>query len=616
MRFGNVASSQFEWAVLSESNSITQSNETDRLDRVLATHFHLAAFRPMQREAIESALAGRDTLVVMPTGGGKSLCYQLPALLLPGITLVISPLIALMQDQVDRLQKLRIPAIALNSTLTYAQSRALIRRAQTGEIKVIFAAPERLESSPFREELASLNISLLAIDEAHCISEWGHDFRTSYRRLPQSFEMFGANERSNGKRPPIIALTATATPEVRADIVKLLTLSDPLEIVTGFERPNLSYGVLRESDKESRLRDIIASTAHGSAIVYGSTRKSVEAITRMLRQFGHVADSYHAGVPLELRKNVQDNFLSGKTPIIVATSAFGMGVDKPDVRVVVHYDVPGSIEAYYQEAGRAGRDGNPAHAILFFNSNDARTQEFLIRSNFPTEAEIKAVYHALHEIAGNAIGSIYPGILVTDNRAIAQRIVKPNSSIERIVEVLERSGHVHYHRGLSRDGRARIRFTAPNTRINEVIFKSNSKHLKDTLGALVRTLGPEAFEKEVFLDEHALLEHRSLDRDNFLLAIRTAEGLGLLRYTTAMRPKSGITIYHLSLPIERLPLQYLDVGAKELELRLEANLQKLQAMVAYASEWSCRRNTILHYFGEHPHGLYCGTCDVCVARSR
>ena len=597
--------------MLSESEQFVSTAQTDLLDRILATHFGLATFRPMQREAIESVLAGRDTLVVMPTGGGKSLCYQLPALLLPGITLVVSPLIALMKDQVDRLQKLSIPAIALNSTLTFAQTRALVRRAQGGHIKVIFAAPERLESSPFREELGSLNISLLAIDEAHCISEWGHDFRTSYRRLPQSFEALG-----EGRRPPIIALTATATPEVRADIVHLLKLHNPFEIVTGFERPNLGYGVLHECDKDARLRDILASLNGDSAIVYGATRKSVEATSLMLRQFGHVAESYHAGIPLELRKRVQDNFLSGRTPIIVATSAFGMGVDKPNVRVVVHYDIPGSLEAYYQEAGRAGRDTKPAHAVLFYSNSDARTQEFLIHANSPSEAEVKAVYNALHEIAGNAVGSIYPSILVTDNIQIGQRIAKTNASIDRILEVLEQSGHVRHYRGMANDRRARVRFIASPARVNEVIFKSNSKQLKGVLNALMRMLGSEAFEKEVYVEEQAFLDSNSLDRENFMITIRTLEGLGLLRYIVPTRPKVGMMIYHLSLLGERLPLQYLDIGAEKLQQRLEANLKKLEGMVAYASEWSCRSNAILRYFGEHPPKLYCGTCDVCVARSR
>ena len=579
------------------------------LDRILAERFNLPGFRPMQREAIEAALTGRDSLVVMPTGGGKSLCYQLPALLLPGITLVVSPLIALMKDQVDRLQRLDIPSIALNSTLTFAQTRALVRRAQAGHIKVIFAAPERLESSPFREELASLNISLLAIDEAHCISEWGHDFRTAYRRLPDVYEAFGGD-----RRPPIMALTATATPEVRTDICKLLTLDNPLEIVTGFERPNLAYGVLRESDKESRLRDILRSIGSGSAIVYAATRKSVENITSMLRGIGVMAESYHAGVPLVLRRQVQDRYQSGQTRVIVATSAFGMGVDKPDVRAVIHYEMPGSIEAYYQEAGRAGRDGLPSHAVLFFNANDVRIQQYLIQANSPSEADVRAVYNALHEIASNAVGSVYSGILAVDTSQLLQDIVKPNAPIERIIEVLEQAGHVRYHRGMATDERARIRFTATRMRMDEVSFKSASKPVKRTIDALLRSVDAEAFEREIYLDTKSLMERHSLDGDEFKVAIRTIESLGLVKYTPAIRSRVGSTTFHLTLLTERVPVHHLEFGAREMTLRLEANLEKLDRMIRYAMEWTCRRDTILNYFGERPKSLQCRICDVCTAK--
>ncbi len=581
------------------------------LDRVLAERFRLPGFRPMQREAIEAALSGRDSLVVMPTGGGKSLCYQMPALLLPGITLVVSPLIALMKDQVDRLQRLDIPSVALNSTLTFAQTRALVRRAQQGHTKVIFAAPERLESSPFREELASLNISLLAIDEAHCISEWGHDFRTAYRRLPNVYSAFGGE-----RRPPLMALTATATPEVRRDIARLLTLEDPLEIVTGFERPNLAYGVLRQCDKDSRLRDILRSIGDGSAIVYVATRKSVEYITAMLRGTGVRAESYHAGVTLALRKQVQERYQSGESRVIVATSAFGMGVDKPDVRAVVHYEVPGSIEAYYQEAGRAGRDGLPAHAVLFFSANDVRIQQYLIQANSPSEAEVRAVYNALHEIAGNAIGSIYSGVLAVDNAQVLRDIVKPNAPLERIIEVLEQAGHLRYHRGMATDERARIRITASRQRLNEVLFKSASKPVKRTIDALLRTLDAEAFENDVFLDTAGLLERFGLDPEEYKVAIRTIESLGLVKYTPAVRGRGGAGVFHLSFLTERIAPHHLQFGAKEMTSRLEANLEKLDRMVRYATEWTCRRDTILQYFGERPKNLQCGKCDVCAARAR
>jgi ATP-dependent DNA helicase RecQ len=565
----------------------------------------------MQREAIEAVLGGRDALVVMPTGGGKSLCYQLPAILLPGITLVVSPLIALMKDQADRLQKLGIPSIALNSTLTFAQTRALVRRAQSGYIKVIFAAPERIESSPFREELASLNISLLAIDEAHCISDWGHDFRTSYRRLPEVYSAFGGE-----KRPPVIALTATATPEVRADIVHLLGLENPLEIVTGFDRPNLAYGVLAECDKPSRLRDILYSTPNGSAIVYAATRRSVESVTDIVRRSGIAAESYHAGVPLTLRRQVQDRYQAGTTRVIVATSAFGMGIDKPDVRAVVHYEMPGSLEAYYQEAGRAGRDGVPAHAVLFFSANDLHTQQFLIRSNAPGEPEVKAVYNALHEIAGNAVGSIYSGILTVDSAQITNGMVAPNAPLGRIIEILERAGHVRHNRGMASDERARIRFTATRARLREVQFKSSSKPLKRTIEALLRGVDQEAFDREVFVDLVTLLERHALDGEDFKTAIRTMEGLGLVQFTSPVRSKGMSTTFYLNLLTERVPIHHLEFGARELERRLESNLEKLNRMVRYAMEWSCRRDSILAYFGERPKKLNCGQCDVCTARAR
>ncbi|HET6399978.1 MAG TPA: ATP-dependent DNA helicase RecQ [Candidatus Kapabacteria bacterium] len=580
---------------------------TDALDRTLATRFHLDRFRPMQREAIENTLARRDTLVIMPTGGGKSLCYQLPALLLPGITLVVSPLIALMKDQVDHLRELGISAIALNSTLTYAETRALVRRAQSGDIKVIFVAPERLESYPFVEELAHLPISLLAIDEAHCISQWGHDFRTSYRRIPDVYVKF-----SNGERPPVIALTATATPEVRVDISQLLQLRNPLEIVTGFERPNLAYGVLRECDKDVRLRDILQSVDNGSAIVYAATRKSVDRIAADLRGRGIAAESYHAGLPLILRRQVQERYQSNETRSIVATSAFGMGVDKPDVRVVVHYDIPGSIEAYYQESGRAGRDGAAAHAILFFNERDRGLQESLLRANSPAEADVKAVYNALHEIACTPVGAIYPGMLAVQSSQILDRIPRPPASMESIVEALVQAGHVTYHRGMKTNDRPRMRFTATRARLDEVAFKSASKSVKNTISALLRTLDAEAFERDVFFDLDEVLVRHGLEREEFKLAIRTMEGLGLVRFTPAMRTKSDV--YHLSLTTERVALHHLDVGGRALEARFEANVAKLDAMVAYAAEWNCRQSTILRYFGERSR-IACGVCDVCCATS-
>ncbi len=592
--------------MLSESDLFSNG---DPLDRTLKECFHLPGFRPHQREAIESVLVGRDTLVIMPTGGGKSLCYQLPATLLPGITLVISPLIALMKDQVDRLRKLGISAVALNSTLSYAENRALVRSAQDGRIKVLFAAPERLESHPFKEELAYLPISLLAIDEAHCISQWGHDFRTSYRRIPEVYSHF-----ANGKRPPIVALTATATPDVREDIVQLLGLQNHAEVITGFERPNLGYGVIRESDKDARVKDIIRSLPDSSVIVYAATRKSVDRIASWLKKDGCLAEAYHAGAPLPLRRQVQERFQSGRTKVMIATSAFGMGVDKPDVRAVIHYDIPGSLEAYYQEAGRAGRDGERANAVLIYNEGDRTLQESLIRSNSPTEEEVKSVYTALHEIAGTAVGSVFQGVLTVPSDQVLTRIVRPRAGLEQIIEALVSAGHVKRHRGLSNDGRSRIRFIATRARLDEVSYKSASRSVKQTISALLRTVDSEAFERDVFVDEEALIERHNLDAEEFKIAIRTIEGLGLVRFSPALRARAGTEVFQLSLVAERMPIKYLDVGGAALQARYEANMARLDAMVSYATAWECRRNMILRYFGEHPLTARCGICDVCSAR--
>jgi ATP-dependent DNA helicase RecQ len=580
------------------------------LDDVLRERFRLPAFRTMQREAIEATLSGRDALVVMPTGGGKSLCYQLPALLLEGITLVISPLIALMKDQVDRLTKLDIPAVALNSSLHFNQSRAFLERAQRGELKVIFVAPERLESPTFREALQQLDISLIAIDEAHCISQWGHDFRTSYRRIPATFE-FLLGER----RPPIVALTATATPEVRADIVKLLALRDPLEIVTGFERPNIRYAVMREAEKDIRLLDLVRSINGASGLIYASTRKSVAHVTTLLALHGIQASAYHAGIPLEARRRVQENFQSGRAPIIVATSAFGMGIDKPDIRAVIHYDLPATLEAYYQEAGRAGRDGEDALAILFFSIADLRTHEYLIRSNAPTEAELRAVYVVLHDLAMNTIGSIYPGMITVDRPTILKRILKPQASLQRIMEVLEESGHIRLERLSERERQPRLHFLSGRNRLEEILFRSNSPALKSSLSALMRAGGAEAFDREVLIDEVELRRKNNINADEYQQAVRTLVSLGALKYQTPIKQSLMTESYTLQLTSARVAPQRLDLPIRAIEERLEHSLTKLRQMTDYATNWQCRSRQIIEYFGDRSSGP-CGKCDVCTSKTR
>ena len=340
-------------------------------EEALKTYFGYDAFRGGQEPVIDTLLSGRDALAIMPTGAGKSVCYQVPALLLPGIALVISPLVSLMRDQVTQLVQMGVPAAFLNSSLTFRQYLLALSRAKEGRYKIIYVAPERLETEGFLDFACHADISLVAVDEAHCISQWGQDFRPSYLHIPAFLEKLG-------RRPPLGAFTATATPEVREDIEKLLGLRDPLRVTTGFDRKNLYFEVQEPADKRSALLELVRSRPDKCGIVYCSTRKTVEEVCGLLQEAGVSATRYHAGLEPEERQRNQEDFLYDRARVMVATNAFGMGIDKSDVRYVIHYNMPKDIESYYQEAGRAGRDGLPSSCILLYSGRDVRTAQFLI----------------------------------------------------------------------------------------------------------------------------------------------------------------------------------------------------------------------------------------------
>ena len=406
------------------------------IHRLLETHFGFRKFLEGQESAISAILNGQDALVVMPTGGGKSLCYQLPALMLDGITVVVSPLIALMKDQVDGLVAKQIPATFINSSLTDAEIGARIALMARGKVRLVYVAPERFKSRLFLDAISPLTIALFAIDEAHCISQWGHDFRPDYLRLKKALTELG--------RPQVIAVTATATPEVRADIIRQLGLGEsgrgePAVFVSGFARRNLVLAVTRAKSRAVKLARIVKTIRElKTGIVYCATRKNVERLLVDLTEAGIACVSYHGGMGEDQRSKAQDRFMGGDCPVAVATNAFGMGVDRADLRFVVHYDIPGSVEAYYQEAGRAGRDGEPARCELLFNYADVRTQEFFIEGANPTREVIAELYEVLYRLCGNA-----PVTLPIAEIAARVAGAKNDMAVGTALSLLGRAGFIH-----------------------------------------------------------------------------------------------------------------------------------------------------------------------------
>jgi ATP-dependent DNA helicase RecQ len=546
----------------------------------LVRHFALSEFRPGQAQVISSVMSGRNTVVVMPTGAGKSLCYQLPATLLPGLTLVVSPLIALMKDQVEALTARGIPATFINSSLSDLERAERMRRLRAREYKLLYVAPERFRSLSFLETVSEVGVDLLAVDEAHCISQWGHDFRPDYALLGQV--------RKRLRPPRTVALTATATPEVRADIVRVLLMKDPREFAMGFDRPNLFLGkqeVGGDSDRYEACARLAA--LGGSGIIYCSTRRAAEGIFSELHGQGLKAMLYHAGMEDDARRRAQDTFMSTKDAVVVATNAFGMGIDKPDIRFVAHANIPRAVEAYYQEIGRAGRDGGDARAVLLFNHADVYTQERLIQSSHPSEAVFGDVWNVLQSVEEFERG-VY---------ALAGTVNASEFEVSAALRIFEREGKIE--RGGRGEGEHGITLTE-----KALAAHPHSPDAQRLLKSLLETFP---------VGRQATTELPILARRTGLSVDEVRHALGLLEKSGAARvrrPFSGRSIRAL----ERVPFRELGMDLSRVREQERQNLQLLRRMTEYAytdRDKKCRRGAVLRYFGQQEVGASCGNCDVC-----
>ncbi|MGH7625543.1 MAG: RecQ family ATP-dependent DNA helicase [Gemmatimonadaceae bacterium] len=567
----------------------TMEQATEALHRL----FGYDTFRAGQADAVANVLAGRDTLVVLPTGGGKSLCFQIPALLLPHLTVVISPLISLMKDQVDALTARGLPATFINSTLTGGEISDRLARVERGEIKLLYVAPERFDSGRAAERLRATGVSLLAVDEAHCISEWGHDFRPSYLRVRDVRQQLGA--------PPTVALTATATPEVRRDIARQLALSDPKTVITGFDRRNLHYHVVRtrtEADKDSALVAALRDHA-GLAVVYASTRRSVERITGMLARQRITVVAYHAGLDDAHRHEVQNAFMREDVRVIVATNAFGMGIDKPNVRLVVHHAMPGTLEAYYQEAGRAGRDGLLSHCILLHAFQDRFTHEYFVTSAYPEREQVERVYGVVQRAAtSNGIASLTAaGIAAAARGDIKER------EVESALRILTHGGALLMEPESS--SRIWVRLLATPERIKRELGENEAAE-RDLLRALWRSAGTA-------LHQGALVNPDGLPPGFGGAPGVTAmlEWLQSRQFVAWERTGGGLRPTQPTSPLSAFPIDW-----DALRRRRQADLSKLDAVQHYAYAKGCRRGFVLRYFGDPAARQSCDGCDNCLGTHR
>lgn len=567
------------------------------IHEALMEYWGYSSFRPMQEEIIRSALDGNDTIGLLPTGGGKSITFQVPAVMLPGLTIVVTPLISLMKDQVDNLRRKGIRAGCLHAGMSYLETQYTLEMCRQGRAKLLYISPERAGSERFQSIVRSWNISLIVVDEAHCISQWGYDFRPSYMNVRQLREMFPAT--------PVMALTASAPPHVVDDIARCLEMRNEKRFSRSFQRNNISFLLRSTQDKYGKLLDILRASA-GSAIVYTRSRRKTADIAAMLQQDGFSATFYHAGLESHEKDSRQNEWMEGKQRIMVATTAFGMGIDKPDVRLVVHMDMPSSLEEYYQEAGRAGRDGKESIAVLLTSAHDRRILGQRLAKAFPSRSDIAHVYDEicryLQVAMGEGFGCIY------DFRAedMCIKYQMPVDLVFSALSLLSRAGYIEYVDEM--DIRAHASFTVPRHELYEVEMDEREE---DLCNYMLRNYGG-IFTDLVPIDENAMAAACGMTFPQVYEILKKWRREHVIAYIP--RRSSPQVVFTAN----RVESSRLILERSIYEDRREAMRVRQEAMLDFADPTrtdSCRVQRMLSYFGDTGAGP-CGKCDVCRSSAR
>ncbi len=564
--------------------------------QILIKYWGHTNFRPMQEEIIQSVLATKDTLALLPTGGGKSVCFQIPCLMQDGICIVISPLISLMKDQVEHLKSKGIKSVAITSGMSKNEVDVALGNCIYGNYKFLYLSPERLQNKMVQERIRQMNVNLITVDEAHCISEWGYDFRPSYLHIAEIREVI--------PDVPILALTATATADIIDDIQDKLLFSEKHLLQSSFVRENLSYVVINTENKKPKLVKIL-NHFKSSAIVYVGSRKETKEITQLLRIHNISSDYYHAGLDIDIRNQKQEKWTHNEIRVMVATNAFGMGIDKDNVRIVVHLSTPTSLESYFQEAGRAGRDGTLAYAILLTNKSDRIDLSRFILSQFPTVQEIRDCYQKIADYFHIAVDTAEGESFEFDINDFCERYNLKTYKTYNILKYLEKEEFIKLTDSIHSP--SKLHFIVDNTELYR--FQVANVHYDSFIKLLLRSYSG-LFENYVTINEQTLSSRFNSPPDQILDLLEKLQQLEILKYLPRTNaPKLVFTK-------NRAEASTLRISEEILEKRKELKKQKMESIIAYAENSTiCRTQQLLEYFGEE-NNYKCGKCDVCVERNK